>query len=295
MPQILSLTMGIARGMQYLHSCHVLHLDLKSPNVLVDFNWVPKLCDFGLAKIRQNSEDGEHMQTTIRGVSPIWAPPEMFDNRAEGMTDKADVYSFGIIFFELVCRQLPFQEIPQQQLPKAKFEGVLPKIPSEVPSDCVQMMKTCLAANPKQRPSMSGVIAQIAALATSRSLDLAEVQMPTKQTAGETKAQSALAKQVDNQRKKIDEEKTAIAAQLEKIRARRQQLQEQHLGKGVMQTQGTMGLAHDGVSLTVAADEDKPAGQKKPASVANTGGGTGGGNGKVTADPPSKGSCCAVL
>lgn len=42
---------GITRGMQYLHGCGVLHLDLKSPNVLISNDWTPKLCDFGLAKI----------------------------------------------------------------------------------------------------------------------------------------------------------------------------------------------------------------------------------------------------
>lgn len=299
MPQVLSLNMGIARGMQYLHSCYVLHLDLKSPNVLVDHDWVPKLCDFGLAKIRQNTEDGEHMQTTIRGVSPIWAPPEMFDNRAEGMTDKADVYSYGIVFFELAARKLPFSEISQQQLPKAKFEGVLPKIPSEVPSDCVKLINNCLAANPKQRPSMPGVIAQIAEIAKARQLNLAEVQMPTKQTAGETEAQREIAKQVDNQRKKIDEDKAVIAAQLEKTRARRMQLQDQHLGAAPLASQGTMGLAPEEVSMSVAPDQ-KSGGQKKPAATpANSGAANGaGGNGasKTTADPPAKqGGCCTVL
>merc|ERR1712190_540084 len=97
----------------------------------------------------------EGFQTTLRGVSPIWAPPEMFDDRAGSMNEKADVYSFGIVFFELLCRQLPFQEVSQRNLPKAKFEGILPQVPKDVPDDCANLVRSCCAHKPTARPSMS--------------------------------------------------------------------------------------------------------------------------------------------
>ena len=66
--------MAISRGVAYLHDVGVLHLDMKSPNVLLNSAFQAKLCDFGLAKVRE--QVGVH--TTLRGVSPVWAPPEMF-------------------------------------------------------------------------------------------------------------------------------------------------------------------------------------------------------------------------
>ncbi|CAE7610666.1 unnamed protein product, partial [Symbiodinium pilosum] len=72
--------------------------------VLLNSSWQPKLCDFGLAKIREQTA----LQTTLRGVSPIWAPPEIFDDKGGGVTEKVDVYSFGVILFELSTRKLPY-------------------------------------------------------------------------------------------------------------------------------------------------------------------------------------------
>merc|ERR550534_1029755 len=116
--------------------------------------------------------------TTLRGVSPLWAPPEMFDDQAESMTEKADVYSFGIVFFEVVARKLPFQEINQRHLAKSKFEGVLPHIPREVHEDFADLVKSCCAHRPASRPSMSGVVARIVAFAKTRTIDLRDVAMP---------------------------------------------------------------------------------------------------------------------
>lgn len=229
--QVLWLTNGIARGMHYLHSCNVLHLDMKSPNVLIDSSWTPKLCDFGLAKISMQAV-GEGFQTTLRGVSPIWAPPEMFDDKAENPTDKADVYSFGIVFFETATRQLPFQEINQRQLPKAKFEGVLPRLPLDMEDDCGALVKACCAHRPNSRPSMGGVLARIAEMASSRYWDLLDVAMPPWQdadTKGLEREQEFLSK-LEGRRKKLQEERAQLLQQLEQTREQRRRLQEQHFG-----------------------------------------------------------------
>lgn len=93
LPQSLSFALDVARGVQYLHSQRILHLDLKSPNVLCAPVWTAKLCDFGLAKMRG---EATYVQSTIQGVSPVWAPPEMFDHWNGGLTEKADVYSFAV-------------------------------------------------------------------------------------------------------------------------------------------------------------------------------------------------------
>lgn len=231
--QVLFLVSGIARGMQYLHSCNVLHLDLKSPNVLIDSSWTPKLCDFGLAKISMQ-QVGQGFQTTLRGVSPIWAPPEMFDDQAESMTPKADVYSFGIVVFETATRQLPFQEINHRQLPKAKFEGVLPRIPLDMEDDCGALVKACCAHRPNSRPTMNGALARITEMAESRYVDLQDVDMPPWQDdAKDGERDREVLSELEDRRRGLEVERARLLKQLEQTREQRRRLQEEHLGVAV--------------------------------------------------------------
>ena len=103
----------VAKGMQYLHSRNppILHLDLKSPNILVDDKWRVKIADFGLARVRRN--------TLVSGKSgfhgtPEWMAPEML--RAEDYDEKADVYSFGVVLWELLTAKTPWNELHPMQV-----------------------------------------------------------------------------------------------------------------------------------------------------------------------------------
>ncbi|CAJ1351597.1 unnamed protein product [Effrenium voratum] len=171
------LAMGIARGVAYLHHMKVLHLDLKSPNVLLNSSWQPKLCDFGLAKIREQTA----LQTTLRGVSPIWAPPEMFDDKGGGVTEKADVYSFGIILFELASRKLPYADVGQMQLPRVKAKGQLPKFEKDLDTELAELLRLCLAPRPPARPAMGLMISKLRDFCKQRGIDLEEEQVAMEQ------------------------------------------------------------------------------------------------------------------
>lgn len=170
--QMQVLATGIGLGLAYLHDVKILHLDLKSPNVLLNSSWQAKLCDFGLAKLREQTA----LHTTLRGVSPIWAPPEMFDDKAGGLTEKADVYSFGIIIFEISTCKLPYSDISQMQLPRVKVKGQLPKFPEDMDADLAEITKICLVHRPASRPSMQVVLDKIAQAATKHGIDLREEQ-----------------------------------------------------------------------------------------------------------------------
>jgi len=171
------LASGIGRGVAHLHQVRVLHLDLKSPNVLLNSLWEVKLCDFGLAKLRQQTA----LHTTLRGVSPIWAPPEMFDEKAGGLTEKADVYSFGIIIFELTTRKLPYKDISQMQLPHVKTRGQLPQFPEDMDAELAELARQCLSMRPSSRPAMRAALAQLRRIATARGLDLDREQAKMEQ------------------------------------------------------------------------------------------------------------------
>ncbi|XP_020109171.1 G-type lectin S-receptor-like serine/threonine-protein kinase LECRK3 [Ananas comosus] len=95
------IVLGIARGLLYLHedcTAQIIHCDIKSQNILLDDNFIPKISDFGLAKLLR--ADQTRTNTAIRGTKGYVAP-EWFKNSA--VTAKVDVFSFGVLLLEIVC------------------------------------------------------------------------------------------------------------------------------------------------------------------------------------------------
>lgn len=101
----------IALGMNYLHGRKVLHCDLKSSNVLVDQNWNVKLCDFGLSRVKKNMDNKKQGK---RIGTPHWMAPEIM--RGESYKEEADVYSFGMILWELLTGKIPYENLSHTQI-----------------------------------------------------------------------------------------------------------------------------------------------------------------------------------
>ncbi|XP_024365302.1 uncharacterized protein [Physcomitrium patens] len=99
--QRLNIALGTARALAYLHeecSDHIIHLDVKPENILLDHQFCPKLSDFGLAKLMDREQS--RVVTSMRGTPGYLAPEWLLPHAA--VTAKTDVYSFGMVLLELI-------------------------------------------------------------------------------------------------------------------------------------------------------------------------------------------------
>lgn len=106
------IAVGSARGLAYLHQdCHprIIHRDIKSANILLDSSYEAQVSDFGLAKLTNDSHS--HVSTRVMGTFGYLAPEYASSGK---LTDRSDVFSFGVVLLELITGRKPVD--PSQQL-----------------------------------------------------------------------------------------------------------------------------------------------------------------------------------
>jgi hypothetical protein len=124
----LSLAGGVVNGMNYLHTKEqpVIHGDLKTQNVLIADGYVPKICDFGLSKWKQYSTIKTNSRSMRGTVTHI--PPETWADINCRRTSKYDVYSFGVLLYELLTEKLAFDQAMTEQIRLAVLAGNRPNL-----------------------------------------------------------------------------------------------------------------------------------------------------------------------
>lgn len=140
-----------AQGMAYLHSLDppMIHRDLKTTNLLVDRGMNVKICDFGLSRFRS-----DQLMSAVGTVH--FAAPEVLRN--EQYTEKADLFSFGTVLWELQARKAVFKGVPQIEIFDAVLNGSMPKPRTDCDPRFADVMYKCWSNNPDKRPSFCEVI-----------------------------------------------------------------------------------------------------------------------------------------
>lgn len=144
--------LDVARGMEYVHGLGFIHRDLKSDNLLICADKSIKIADFGVARIEVKTEGMTPETGTYR-----WMAPEMIQHRP--YDHKVDVYSFGIVLWELITGSLPFTNMTAVQAAFAVVNrGSRPTIPNDCHPVLRELMTRCWDADPNVRPSFSEVV-----------------------------------------------------------------------------------------------------------------------------------------
>ncbi|KAL2461732.1 protein tyrosine kinase family protein [Abeliophyllum distichum] len=153
----LKMALDAARGMNYLHNCTpvIVHRDLKSPNLLVDKNWVVKVGDFGLSKMKDST-----FLSSKSNAGTEWMAPEVLRN--EPSDEKCDVYSFGVILWELCTLQQPWGGMnPMQVVGAVGFQHRRLDIPDDMDPVIADIIRKCWQTDPRLRPSFAEIMAAL--------------------------------------------------------------------------------------------------------------------------------------
>jgi len=146
------MAISIARCVDYLHSCNLIHRDLKSLNLLVNQYFEIKICDFGLSRVVD-----KHAPMTGNVGTVCWIAPEIFSNK-KLYSEKADVYSYGMILWELITREMPFDDTETFTIPVLVTKGKRPKIPKTTPKEWSKLVKKCWDQKPEKRPTFPQIL-----------------------------------------------------------------------------------------------------------------------------------------
>eukprot|EP01127_Copromyxa_protea_P021938 TRINITY_DN7674_c0_g1_i1.p1 TRINITY_DN7674_c0_g1~~TRINITY_DN7674_c0_g1_i1.p1 ORF type:complete len:569 (-),score=106.76 TRINITY_DN7674_c0_g1_i1:7-1713(-) len=153
----------ITSGMAWLHNFNpkIIHRDLKPSNLLVDENFRVKLCDFGLSVCNRK----DYIQDTDRAIgTPLWMAPEVLTGQP--LDEKADVYSYGIVLWELFTQTEPYEEHTQYQgFVKAVCHlNERPPIPADMFQPLARLLQESWHPDPTKRPTMKSILPRISSI-----------------------------------------------------------------------------------------------------------------------------------
>ncbi|XP_039123171.1 uncharacterized protein LOC120259616 [Dioscorea cayenensis subsp. rotundata] len=163
----LIIAMDAAFGMEYLHSKNIVHFDLKCDNLLVNMRDsqrpICKVGDFGLSRIKRNTL----VSGGVRGTLP-WMAPELLNGSSSRVSDKVDVFSFGIVMWEIFTGEEPYANMHCGAIIGGIVNNTLrPPIPDRCDSEWRKLMEQCWSPDPLVRPTFTEITNRLRAMASS--------------------------------------------------------------------------------------------------------------------------------
>ncbi|XP_061372205.1 uncharacterized protein LOC133314701 [Gastrolobium bilobum] len=153
----LIIAMDAAFGMEYLHSKNIVHFDLKCDNLLVNLRDpqrpICKVGDFGLSRIKRNTL----VSGGVRGTLP-WMAPELLNGSSNRVSEKVDVFSFGISMWELLTGEEPYADMHCGAIIGGIVKNTLrPPVPERCDPEWRKLMEECWSPDPERRPSFTEI------------------------------------------------------------------------------------------------------------------------------------------
>lgn len=152
LPSLLKVAIDVSKGMNYLHQNNIIHRDLKAANLLMDENEVVKVADFGVARVKAQTGVMTAETGTYR-----WMAPEVIEHKP--YDHKADVFSFGVVVWELLTGKLPYEYLtPLQAAIGVVQKGLRPTIPKHTHPRLAELLERCWQHDSTLRPDFSEII-----------------------------------------------------------------------------------------------------------------------------------------
>ncbi|CAN6217272.1 unnamed protein product, partial [Urochloa humidicola] len=148
---------GICEGLDYLHEKHIVHLDLKPTNILLDNNMVPKIADFGISRCFDEMQS-QAIATKLIGSLGYLAPEYFFSGQ---ITYKSDIYSLGVLITEVVTGKKGYcttEKVLESW--RKRLETSQEQIPVQLDQvrTCAEIGIKCRDTNPENRPMIHSII-----------------------------------------------------------------------------------------------------------------------------------------
>jgi hypothetical protein len=184
--EAVDIMLQVAEGMNYLHQNRVVHRDLKSMNILVKYNehdrhMCAKVGGSGFSRIKELS--CTYSNLTMDQGTTRWMAPELFGDSEDQNVGpslsseslkyhfKVDIYSFGMVCYEILTGCVPFFNIRLMGLRERIKDGLRPDIPEQCPRPLASLIQACYHPNPTIRPSFRNICVELRHIMCSLMVD----------------------------------------------------------------------------------------------------------------------------
>ncbi|CUG91988.1 protein kinase, putative [Bodo saltans] len=142
----------LSLAIEYLHSRHVLHRDIKTMNIFLMKNGSVKLGDFGISTVLRNTMG---MANTVCGT-PYYFSPELCKNRP--YNNRSDIWAMGVVLYEMMTTKHPYDANSMQQLMQRIVRSTYAPVPTTYSRELRQLLDACLEKEPMRRPNIKQLL-----------------------------------------------------------------------------------------------------------------------------------------